>query len=374
MQYRRTSAFVDLEAIRHNIREHQRIIGPRSQLMAVVKADGYGHGAIPVLNEAVKQGVRWAGVSSAEEAIELREAGVTIPVLLMGGWYPEAIPAFLSHQIIPSLYSLELAQELNKQALKANRRLKVHLKLETGMGRLGLNETQLVKLLNQLDDLEGLEIDGVFSHLSSADEDDQAFSLLQLASFEKLVGMINQVRPVPWKHIANSAGTFRNAEKNMDLYRLGISMYGQPTSSAASGMLHLKEALTWKTAIAHLQSHPANTPISYNRTFQTQRESVIATLCVGYADGYSRHLSNNGYVLVKGRRAPIVGRVCMDMTMIDVTDIKDVELHDEVVLIGKQGTDYISATEMASWIGTINYEVVCAISKRVPRIYKIPSS
>lgn len=370
MQYRKTQAVINLNAILHNIKQHQNIIGSNKNLMAVVKANGYGHGAIPVLKAAIEQGVTWAGVSSAEEAIQLRKAGFNLPILLMGGWYPEAIPAFLEHDITPSLYSLNQAVLLNEFATKQKRCIGVHLKLETGMGRLGFAENQLSTFLEKLGVFPNIEIEGVFSHLSSADEQITDFTNKQIGIFKKRVKQLKQFTDVKWIHVANSAGTSTIDDGVSNLYRLGISMYGQPTSDHISQKLDLKEAITWKTAIAHLQDYPKGYPISYNRTFHTQKKSIIATVCVGYADGYSRLLSNKGIVLIKGQRAPIVGRVCMDMFMIDVTEIENVSLYDEVVLIGKQGQEYISATEMASWINTINYEVVCNISSRVPRHYQ----
>ncbi len=370
MQYRKTQAIINLDSIRHNVKQHQNVIGSNKKLMAVVKANGYGHGAIPILRAAVKQGVTWAGVSSAEEAIQLRKAGIKLPVLLMGGWYPEAVPTFLEHNITPSLYSLQQAELLNNYALQQDETIEVHLKLETGMGRLGFSEHQLSNFFKKLGSLNNIKIAGVFSHLSSADEQTTDFTNKQLETFKKRVEQLKQFTDLKWIHIANSAGTSTVNDGISNLYRLGISMYGQPTSDHISRKLNLKEAITWKTAIAHLQQYPKGYPIGYNRTFHTKKDSTIATVCVGYADGYSRLLSNKGVVLVRGQRVPIVGRVCMDMFMIDVTEVENVSLYDEVMLIGKQGKEYISATEMASWLHTINYEVVCNISSRVPRHYQ----
>lgn len=370
MQYRKTQAIINLDAIRHNIKQHQDVIGSNKNIMAVVKANGYGHGAIPVLKAAVEQGVSWAGVSSAEEAIQLRNAGLKLPILLMGGWYPEAVPTFPEHNITPSLYSLHQAELLNEYASKKRETFGVHLKLETGMGRLGFSENQLSIFLKKFESLNNIKIEGVFSHLSSADEQDTSFTNEQIEIFKKRVELLKQVTDLKWIHISNSAGTSTVNDGVSNIYRLGISMYGQPTSDHISGKLNLKEAMTWKTAITHIQEYPKGYPISYNRTYHTKKDSKIATVCVGYADGYSRLLSNKGMVLVKGQRVPIVGRVCMDMFMIDVTEIENVSVYDEVVLIGRQGKEYISATEMASWVNTINYEVVCNISSRVPRHYQ----
>ncbi len=369
MRYRQTFAKVDLSAIRHNIQEHKKYIPKDAEILAVVKADGYGHGAIPVLKAAIKAGVRRGAVALVEEAIELRNAGIDIPIILVGGWYPEAMPAFKPYNITPTIYSPRVAAELNRFCREQQSPQTVHIKLDTGMGRIGFNEEELTTFLASDKNYDFLNIDGVLSHFSSADEGDLTYTHFQLEKFDRLLNIIKSKFDPTWIHIANSAGTSQVTRERGNLFRLGIAMYGQPPSLDIQKPVNLKEAISWKTAIAHLQRHPENSPISYGRTFYTRKESVIATLCLGYADGYFRLLSNKGYVLVRGQRAPVVGRVCMDMTMIDVTHIPDVALWDEVVLIGRQGDEYISATETAEWVGTINYEITCNISKRVPRMY-----
>ncbi len=368
-RYRRTHIEVNLSAIAHNIREHRRFIPDHADIMAVVKADGYGHGAVHVLEAAIEEGVNWAGVALVEEAVEIRKAGIDIPILLLGGWYPEALPAFYKYRITPAIFSMQSAVELNGFARERNQPIDVHLKVNTGMGRLGFSEGQLVEFLQNSQLYDYLAINGVFSHFSTADEGDHTFSLAQLEKFHWLVEIVGQRFRPKWLHIANSAGTSQLRQERGNLFRLGISMYGQIPSMDMACAPDLHEAIAWKSSIVQLQWYPAGTPISYGRTYFTTGKSLIATICVGYADGYSRWLSNNACVLVRGQRAPVVGRVCMDMIMVDVTSISNVQLWDEVVLIGIQDGERISATEMAGWIHTINYEVTCNISKRVPRNY-----
>ncbi|MBU2514797.1 alanine racemase [bacterium] len=360
---------IDLSKIRQNIRIHKSMLKSDDSILAVVKADGYGHGSVPVLKAALEEGVVWAGISSVEEAIILRNAGIEVPILLLGGWYPEAIPAFFCYSITPSLYSIELAKKLNEYAKSINTPIKVHVKLETGMGRLGFTKDQLNDFINAKNELDYLVIDGVYSHLSSADESDTTFSEEQSVKFHQMVHMLKENFPINWIHIANSAGISQLSSDRGNLFRLGISMYGQAPAPNLTKPLNLSEAITWKSSICHLQWFPPNYPIGYGRTYCTDKKTLIGTVAVGYADGYSRSLSNVSQVLVHGKRAPVVGTICMDMLMIDVSNIEDVEAFDEVVLIGKQGEDKISATEMANWINTINYEITCNISSRVPRKY-----
>ncbi len=369
MQYRKTQAHINLSAIRHNISEHQKLVGPDCSLMAVVKADGYGHGAIPVLKAAMDQGVTWAGVALAEEAVQLRNAGINLPILLLGGWFPGAIPAMLEYNITPSLYSMALARDLNAHVRKRNTHIDVHLKVDTGMSRLGFSESQLIEFVNSANEFDCLNVSGFFTHLSSADEDDPSFSNGQIRKFNLLLEILNRWQKPDWVHTANSAGTSRQYGNQGNLFRLGISMYGMPPSLQMKDSLDLVEVVTWTSAVVHLQWYSPNSPIGYGRTFYTTRKTHIATICAGYADGYFRCLSNRGYVLIGGQRAPVVGMVCMDMFMVDVTHIENVEVNDEVVLIGRQNDEYISATEMADWSQTVNYEITCSISSRVPRLY-----
>lgn len=365
--YRPTIAFVDLKAIAHNVRVHLKHLGENGSLLAVVKADGYGHGACEVLRIALEEGAAWAGVATVEEAIDIRDAGFDNPILLLGEWFPEAMEAFFSYRITPVIYSLESANLLHRYAQSRGKRIKVHLKLDTGMGRLGFLPNSVKDFL--AGDFSFLEVEGVMSHFSSADEGKDTYTVQQKNLFVKLLEEIKQTCPIKWIHISNSAGIADFDHEQENLFRLGIALYGQPPSAKIRNPLDLKEAIQWETRIGQLQWVEAGMPISYGRTYITPERRLIATLPVGYADGYSRLLSNKAFVLVHGNRIPVIGRVCMDMIMIDVTSVPDVKIFDKVTLIGKQNDETISASEMAEWAGTINYEITCAISKRVPRQY-----
>lgn len=369
MHFRPTFAEIDLRAITHNVHEYKKVLGETANIMTVVKADGYGHGSLPVMKAAMKAGVNWAGVALIEEAIELRSEIKDLPIFLLGGWTPASIESIVEYNITPTIFNTALASELNDYARKLNKQVKVHLKVETGMGRLGFSKSQFIEFIDNIGFYEFLTIDGIYSHLSSSDEENQTFTEKQIAKFKECVAILSGKFKPSWIHICNSAATGMYHLSSSNLYRLGISLYGLPPSENLDESIQLKDALSWKTSIVQLQWYPAGSPISYGRTYKSPGKRKIATLCVGYADGYSRLLSNKGQVLIKGQRVPIVGRVCMDMIMVDVTDIEGVQLWDEVVLIGKQEEDKISATEMASWLDTINYEIVTQITKRVPRVY-----
>jgi len=361
-------ALVNLGNLAHNLRQFCQRISPGTSLMAVVKADAYGHGAIPVAQAALGAGARWLAVALTEEAIELRKAGITAPILLLGGLVPDALFEILQHQITPAVYSLETLKMVQDFAQAKGVKLGVHLKLDTGMGRLGLNPTQFELFLNHLADYAHLEVQGLMTHFSSAD-DDPEYTALQELRFEEL-RLKSKGRLHPhWVHLCNSAGVEGYGEAGGNLVRIGIGMYGLPPSPAPAEPLDLKEVMQVKACIIQLQRHPAGTPLSYGQSHVLQRDSLIATLGVGYADGYPRALSNQGRVLVRGTSCPIVGRVTMDMTLIDVTDLPRVELFDLVTLMGREGAEAITAGEIAALTNTIHYEVTCNIAKRVPRIY-----
>lgn len=366
--FRPTIVTVSRKAIQDNVKNHLKQLPKNTELVAVVKANGYGHGSIEVLREAINAGAKWAAIATINEALELRDAGFTIPILLLGTWNYKAIPYFYKLNLVPTIFSLEVAQLLNEYS-KEHHSIPVHLKIDTGMGRIGLSSEEIEIFLNEPKYNSHLQIDGVISHFSSADEGNPQFSNQQIQKFNQHLKQVRKQHSPKWIHLANSAGITDFTLPECNLFRLGIGLYGQPASSDLQTPIPLNEAIRWTTEIEHLKCVPTGTPISYGRTFITQRETKVAVLPLGYADGFSRSLSNQGEVLVQGERAPIIGRVCMDMTMIDVTDIKNVKLHDEVVLIGQQKEKYISATEMASLLNTINYEITCSISSRVPRIY-----
>lgn len=337
------------------------------ELMAVLKADAYGHGAIPLAKVAVENGASHIGVSSLEEALALREAGISAPVLILGGIYPfENFSVVLEADLIPTIASLESAQQLEKIAREKNRQVPFHLKVDTGMGRIGVSAIGAKKILEWLVGKKSVELAGIFSHLSSADSD-PTMTQGQLHQFSQVCELAISMGFKKTKfHISNSAALLRYPEARLNLVRPGLALYGVMASPTPSAQ-ELTPVLSWKTKIIFLKKVPAGTPISYGATYRASREIKIATLPVGYADGIPWSTSNKGFVLIKGRRCPIVGRVTMDHIMVDVTDLP-VSIGDESVLIGRQGDAEITAQNWADWAGSISYEILCGISKRVPRV------
>ena len=362
---------VDLDAIAHNVRILAQRAAP-AQLMAVVKADGYGHGAVMVARTALAHGARRLAVAVVEEGVHLRQSAIACPILVMGWTPPWQYGLALRYDLELAISSEDEARALAETARREGRKVRVHVKIDTGMGRLGLrwDQPRLVETIARLMALGGLEVAGIFTHLATADDPEAALTEDQLSRFARVLQALEGrgLRP-GLRHVANSAALLRLPGARYDLVRPGIALYGLEPFPGAVAAFGLQPALAWKTRVALVKEVPPGTPISYGATFVTRRRSRIATLPVGYADGLRRALSNRGQVLVGGRRAPIVGRVCMDQVMVDVTDAGPVAVGDEVVLIGRQGDERITADEMAAWMDTIGYEVVTGIGRRVPRIY-----
>jgi alanine racemase len=363
---RPTQAVVSLKAISDNIVQIRKRIGDRRELMAVVKADAYGHGAVQVSRAAIRSGATCLGVSSPEEGEELRKAGIDMPIMVLGLIQPGEAYKSIGLKLEQTICSLELAAALDQEARKASTRVNVHVKVDTGMGRIGILPEDALAFVRRIRRFKNLNLTGIFSHFSSADDTDKIFARRQLEIFNGLIREIDDAGiPIPKKHMANSAAILDLPESYLDLVRPGIMLYGLYPSPHVSRSLKLRPAMTLRTKVSYVKSVPAGTPISYGCTFFTRKETRVATLPVGYADGYSRLLSNQGTVFIKGQRAPLIGRVCMDMCLVDVSGIKNVRAGDEVILFGEE----ISVDEVAHNIGTINYEVVCGVGKRVPRVY-----
>lgn len=373
-------AEIDLAAIAHNVRELRRVTDPRSKLMVAVKANGYGHGAVDVARTALKNGATHLGVARLEEGIRLRKAGIATPILILGYTPAHCTPKLLTHHLMPTIYSLDNARNLSAAATAQDQHLTIHIKVDTGMGRLGIPWDALrcddtgtaVDDIAAITRLPGLNLQGVYTHFASADHQDKSEAKKQLAHFQQLLAAIkNKGLKIPLRHAANSGAIIDMPEAHLDMVRAGIAVYGlYPSSEVKRHRIDLRPALELKARIIHLKQVPAHTKISYGGTFETAAATAIATIPVGYGDGYSRLLSNNGHMLVHGQRAPIVGRVCMDLTMLDVGKIDAVRAGDEVVLIGNQNDAMISADEVAAATGTINYEVVTSLTARVPRLYR----
>ena len=360
---------IDLEAIAYNVRQIVKLVGSGVDVLAVLKADGYGHGALKVARTAMNNGVTWLGVACLGEAVMLRRAGIDAPILILGytpAW--QAREAVLN-EVVLTLFSREVAASLSRAAVDLGRTARVHLKIDTGMGRLGLLPADVLPFMRDISGLAALEIDGIFTHFSVADDADLEYTYWQLDRFKDVLDALRSHGLLPpCIHAANSAAILRIPESHFNMVRLGIAMYGLNPSENASCPEGFRPALAFKCQIAQVKELPADHYISYGRAFRTRRPSRIAVIPVGYADGFRRAPHHWGHVLVGGRRAPVVGRVCMDQTMIDVTDIPNVRQGDEVVLIGSQGDERITVDEVARRLGTISYEVVSEILARVPRV------
>ncbi|MCX8053314.1 MAG: alanine racemase [Armatimonadetes bacterium] len=384
---RPTVAEVDLSAIKDNIRAIRARVGPKVKIIPAVKADAYGHGAVAVSLACLDAGADILGVACVDEAIELRNAGIQALILILGCSLISDAEAVVEHDLIATCCDASFARALSRSAEKRGKTAWVHVKVDTGMGRIGVRPEDAINFVHEVAALPNLRVDGIFTHFPSADEPDRSFTMSQIATFKKIVFGLNHDFPErsSWAvssistakspadlriiaHASNSAGILAYPEADFDAVRPGIMIYGCYPSEHVPRSVSVREALTLKTRIVFLKQCEPGTCISYGRTHVTSRRCLIATIPVGYADGYSRRLSNLGEVAVKGVRVPVVGRVCMDQTMIDVTDVPGVALGDEVVLYGG-GYDYLSVARVAELIGTIPYEVFCSISSRVPRVY-----
>ena len=375
MEYNRNRAWaeINLDNIAHNVREIRRVTSNKAELMGVVKADAYGHGVVQVSRVLLENGVTRLAVATLDEAIQLRRNNFDVPVLILGYTDPARTLEILEYDITQTVFGHDLAEALSDTAVKTGREAKIHIKVDTGMTRIGfMPGGSAVKDIGKISRLPGITIEGLFTHFASADEKDESYTRMQ---FEKFLGIDAELNragiTIPIKHAANSAAIIRFPEMHMDMVRAGLILYGlYPSDETDTGRISLKPAMSLKADVIRVENVRGNTPVSYGRRFVTSRESRIATIPVGYADGYSRLLSGKSHVLINGQRFPVVGSICMDQCMADVTGAEiPVKAGDEAVLIGRQGEDEITADELASLIGTINYEVVSQVNKRIPRFY-----
>ena len=377
-------AEIDLTAIAANVRELRRITRPEARLLVAVKANAYGHGLVEVALQALESGVDALGVARLHEALALRQAGIAAPILIFGYTPPDAVDSLVRYDLTQTVYTVDIARDYAERIARTGGRLKVHLKVDSGMGRLGLlpdsrryaapgmNLTgTAVKETLEIGGLQGLELEGVFTHFASADSADKTYAEQQFAIYLDFLDRLKRDGlEVRVRHAANSGAIIDMPHTHLNMVRAGISLYGlYPSDEVDQSKITLKPAMSLKARIIHLKSVPAGFTVSYGMTHTTEKPTTIATVPVGYADGYNRRLSNRGSMLVNGVRAPIVGRVCMDLTMLDVGHIPDAGLEDEVVIIGRQGKETVTADEIAGLLDTINYEVTSAITARVPRIY-----
>lgn len=376
---KRTWAQIDLDALDHNLKEIRGAMEPAAKLMCVIKADGYGHGAVPLAKESEAMGADWFAVSNLEEAQELREAGIQKPILILG-FTPDSDARFLAEMdISQAVLSEGHAQQLSAYAQEAGMQVKIHIAIDTGMTRIGLSaqdENQALEAAaaaRRIAALPGLILEGMFTHFAVADEaeDGEAFTKRQYQNFRLVADTLGSWGiSIPVCHCSNSAGILDYPDMNFNLVRAGIILYGLEPSSKVRRPLNLKPLMELKSVVSMVKTVGPGVDVSYGRTYTTQGETQIATVPIGYADGYPRALSNLGEMLVRGQRARIIGRVCMDQLMLDVTHIPDVEEGDVVTVFGRDGSAFLPVEEISSLDQTINYETVCQITKRVPRIYR----
>ncbi len=366
---RPTHCLIDLAALRWNFQQVKSAVARGVKVLSIVKANAYGHGACEAAKTLAKAGSDGFGVATLEEGIELREAGIKLPILVLTAVYPNQLDVFLRHHLTPAVSDVRTITELEKLARKRGRTLKFHLKVDTGMGRLGLLHSDIDAWLPEAGKLKALKLEGLFSQLSHAEDSAGAHTQAQVKNFERVLARLRGAGLNPSLiHLANSAGIIGVPSAHGTMVRPGLMLYGLYPAPEMARRVELRPVLSWRTRILQLKELPPDSSVGYGRTFVTKRKSLIATLPVGYADGYHRLLSNRGAALVRGKRAPVVGRISMDLTMIDLTDIEKTAQGDEVVLLGRQGEETISADEMAGWAETISYEILTSISARVPRI------
>ncbi|MCD7825599.1 MAG: alanine racemase [Clostridiaceae bacterium] len=370
-EYYRVQANINLDAIYENVANAKKLLQEGTKFMAIVKADAYGHGAAEVASE-IDELVDAYGVAILEEGIELRKCGIKKPILILGFTTEKQYPAMLEYDIETTVFQLDMAKKISNAAVRAGKIAKIHIKLDTGMSRLGFaTTTQSLDDIQKIAALPGIRITGCFSHFARMDEADKTSSKEQLERFCRFTEQIEK-RGIclPLKHISNSAGIIEMPEANLDMVRDGICAYGlYPSEEVKKERLFLKPAMEWKAYVSFVKELPAGVEIGYGGTYTTRKKTIVATIPVGYADGYPRCLSNRGYVLIHGQKASILGRVCMDQFMVDVTQIENVREGDVVTLFGRDGKEAITIEEIAAMSYSFNYELICDVGKRVPRVY-----
>ncbi len=371
--YTRCCAYIDIDALEHNMNEIRRVMDPGAGVVAVIKADGYGHGAVRLALELSKLEFLWGfAVATVSEADILKNSGVDKPVLLLGASFPHEFEDIVKRDIRPAVFSYDTAKALSERAVSLDRTVNIHIKIDSGMSRIGYSVSdESVDDILKISQLPGIRIEGIFTHFSKADETDLSYAKKQFEAFKDICGKLSKRGlDIPIKHCSNSAGIIAMPEANMDMVRAGIIIYGLwPSDEILRDIIDLSPVMSIKSRIVHVKIMKEGVPVSYGGTYITKSGDIIATVSFGYGDGYPRSLSNKGYVLVRGKRAPIIGRVCMDQFMINVRDIPGVSVNDEVTILGADGDEVITMEELGDLSGRFNYEFACDITPRVPRVY-----
>ena len=371
--YSRVYAKIDLDAIAYNMEQMKQNLRPETKVMAVIKADGYGHGAVQIAEMMERWNYIWGfAVATLDEAVVLRTEGIQKPILVLGCVFPDQYMEMLKHEIRMNIYTEEMAESISRMAAREGKTAYMHIKLDTGMSRLGfgINE-QSAETIKRISKMPNVNMEGIFTHFTKADEKDKSFTKKQIQEFVWMTERLKEknVR-FTYEHCSNSAGIIDVPEANFDIVRAGISTYGlYPSEEVDKTNVKLKPALALKSHVAFVKEIERGTPVSYGGTFVAKEKMKIATIPVGYADGYPRSLSNKGYVLIRGKKAPILGRVCMDQFMVDVTQIEGVSFGDKVTMIGKDGNEILPVEVLSELSGRFNYEFVCDLGKRIPRVY-----
>lgn len=372
-RYLRCYAEISLEAIGHNIREAKKRLPEGVKLLGVVKANAYGHGAVPVASYLENQ-VDYFATATIEEAVELRENGISAPILILGYVSPSQYGDLVEYDITQTIDSYAQALALEKEAARQNRKAKAHLAVDTGMTRIGFQVTEHdADVAAKIADLPHIELEGMFTHFSCADQEDKTYCSMQMEKYDKMTALLAERGvTIPLRHICNSAGIMEFDDHRFEMVRSGIITYGiYPSEEVKKERLDLIPALSWKSHVIHVKEVGPGIGVSYGATYVTEKPMTrIATVSAGYADGYPRALSNQGCVLIHGKKAPIIGRICMDQMMVDVTDIPDVQVEDVVTLVGTDGDETITIEEIANPAARFDYEMLCDISSRVTRVYK----
>lgn len=370
---KRAWAEIDLDAIAHNIREIRRITNPKSQIMAVVKADAYGHGVMETARTLLNNGADRLAVALLQEGKQLRGHGIEAPILILGASEKNSAADLIDFDITPTVFDYDLAKALSDEAVKKNKAAKIHIKIDTGMTRIGFvaddgDNLEIIDEIVKIYQLPNIEIEGIFSHFATSDETDTSYTHVQYRRFMNVISALEERGvKIPIKHICNSAGIMMYPEMHLDMVRPGVILYGMyPSDEVDKERLNLIPAMTLKAGITYVKTVQKGRGVSYGKEYITEDVTKIATVPIGYADGYLRRLAKNGKMIVKGTKVPVIGRICMDQCMIDVTNVHNINKGDEAIIFGREG---VTVDDLANWLETINYEVACLVGKRIPRIY-----
>ncbi len=368
--HRPTWVEINLSALKHNLLAIRKRVGQQIKIMGIVKADAYGHGDYEVSKVLWNNGVEMLGIAIIEEGIQLRGKGIKSPLLLFGGFFEEQIEDIIRHDLTPTLYDVKLAGLLSEKAVLLNKVVKVHVSVDTGMGSIGVRFDRAIEFIRCIKDMKNLLVEGIYTHCSSSDEKEKEFTNLQIKRFKDVLTMLDTFKiSIPFKHMANSGIIINYSDAYFNMVRPGLLLYGLYSSEDLSRDIGVMPVMSFETKVIHIKEMEPGDVVGYGRTYHVTKSMRVATLPVGYGDGYNHRLSNQGNVIIRGKKAPIIGRVCMDLCFVDVTDITNISVGDEVILYGTQGKETIRIESVAKQLNTIPYEVTCSVSKRVPRIY-----